>query len=218
MVALGHQGFTSKARARLTWSGSAIAAWISSGRPLSMKWSTFTSMKRASARTATGPCGPPDPADGRAVDLPPGDGGDLGLQVQHGVHRHGPHEVGLQPPGHRDDAQQPVQGAERLVERGGEHPAVGETGCTLVRGLDGELGGDAHALARPGLQVESVRLAPAASETVLVVRAEELAGCGRVRVPDRRGGVGRGRQRCVSSTHSRRPYPRGYPPVASWQA
>ena len=47
-------GFTSKARARRTWSGSSMAARISSGRPLSMKWSTLTSMKRASARTATG--------------------------------------------------------------------------------------------------------------------------------------------------------------------
>lgn len=54
----GH-GFTSKARARLTWSGSDMTAWISCGRPFSMKWSTFTSMKRASARTATGPSGPP---------------------------------------------------------------------------------------------------------------------------------------------------------------
>lgn len=52
-------GFTSKARARLTWSGSLMAASISSGRPFSMKWSTLTSMKRASARTATGPSGPP---------------------------------------------------------------------------------------------------------------------------------------------------------------
>ena len=34
-----------------------MAAWISAGLPLSMKWSTLTSMKRASARTATGPSG-----------------------------------------------------------------------------------------------------------------------------------------------------------------
>src|SRR5690606_28671426 len=54
----GH-GFTSKARARRTWSGSFMAAWISSWRPWSMKWSTLTSMNRASARTATGPSGPP---------------------------------------------------------------------------------------------------------------------------------------------------------------
>ena len=52
-------GFTSKARARRTWSGSSMAARISSGRPLSMKWSTLTSTNRASARTATGPSGPP---------------------------------------------------------------------------------------------------------------------------------------------------------------
>lgn len=52
-------GFTSKARTRRTLSGSFMAARISSGRPLSMKWSTLTSMKRASARTATGPSGPP---------------------------------------------------------------------------------------------------------------------------------------------------------------
>lgn len=56
---VAHQGFTSKARARRIWSGSDMAAWISSGRPLSMKCSTLTSMKRASARTATGPSAPP---------------------------------------------------------------------------------------------------------------------------------------------------------------
>lgn len=52
-------GFTSKARARRIWSGSLMAAWISWGRPWSVKWSTFTSMNSASARTATGPSGPP---------------------------------------------------------------------------------------------------------------------------------------------------------------
>src|SRR4051812_43675714 len=52
-------GLTSKARARRAWSGSSMAARISSGRPLSMKWSTLTSRNRASARTATGPSGPP---------------------------------------------------------------------------------------------------------------------------------------------------------------
>ncbi|CAM5250868.1 hypothetical protein SVIOM342S_03376 [Streptomyces violaceorubidus] len=52
-------GFTSKARARRSWSGSSMAARISSSRPLWTKCSTLTSMKRASARTATGPSGPP---------------------------------------------------------------------------------------------------------------------------------------------------------------
>ncbi|GAA3375807.1 hypothetical protein GCM10017750_14780 [Streptomyces racemochromogenes] len=78
-----------------------------------------------------------------------------------------------------------------------------ETGCSLVGGLDGELRRDAHALARPGLQVEPVRLAPAAAETVFVVRAEELPGRRGIGVPDRCGGIGRGRQRRVSSTHRR---------------
>src|SRR5690606_29181781 len=52
-------GFTSKARARRTWSGSSMAARITSARPWSMKWSTLTSVDGASARTATGPSGPP---------------------------------------------------------------------------------------------------------------------------------------------------------------
>ena len=57
------------------------------------------------------------PPGGRGVDLPSAHRGDLGLQVERGAHRHRPDEVGLQPPGHRDRPQQPVQRAERLVQR-----------------------------------------------------------------------------------------------------
>ncbi|GHF82992.1 hypothetical protein GCM10010504_59570 [Streptomyces griseus] len=73
---------------------------------------------------------------------------------------------------------------------------MGEAGGALVGGLHGELGGDAHAFTGPRHQVQSVRLSPAAAETVFVVRSEELAGGGRVGVPDRRDGVGRGCQSC----------------------
>lgn len=45
---------------------------------------------------------------------------------------------------------------------------------------------------RAGLQVESVGLLSATPETLFVVRPEELAGGGRVRVPHRRDGVGGG--------------------------
>ncbi|GGY78978.1 hypothetical protein GCM10010342_77940 [Streptomyces anulatus] len=73
---------------------------------------------------------------------------------------------------------------------------MGEAGGALVGGLHGELGGHAHAFTGPRHQVQSVRLSPAAAETVFVVRSEELAGGGRVGVPDRRDGVGRGCQSC----------------------
>lgn len=112
------------------------------------------------------------------------------------------------PAGHRDDTQQPVQRAERLVEGGGQNSAVGETGGALVRGAHRELGGDADAVLRASRQVQPVGLFVAASETVSVVRAEELTGCGGIGVPHGRYGVGGGRQSCRSTTHRRRPYPR----------
>src|SRR5690606_121728 len=52
-------GSPAKAGARRAGSGASMAARICSGRPLSMKWSTLTSLNSASARTATGPSGPP---------------------------------------------------------------------------------------------------------------------------------------------------------------
>ncbi len=48
----------------------------------------------------------------------------------------------------------------------------------------------------PRHQVQSVRLSSAAAETVFVVRSEELAGGGRVGMPDRLDGVGRRCQSC----------------------
>ena len=75
-------------------------------------------------------------------------------------------------------------------------PPWARPGAPWWAGLHGELGGDAHALAGPRREVQPVRLALAAAETVLVVRAEELAGGGGVRVPHRGDGVGRGCQSC----------------------
>ncbi|GAA2330134.1 hypothetical protein GCM10010431_61090 [Streptomyces kunmingensis] len=71
-----------------------------------------------------------------------------------------------------------------------------EAGRPLMGGAHGELGGDAHAVTGPRLQVQSVRLLAATAETVAVVRAEKLPGGGSVGVPYRRYGVGGGRQSC----------------------
>ncbi|GHF74584.1 hypothetical protein GCM10018787_24180 [Streptomyces thermodiastaticus] len=85
---------------------------------------------------------------------------------------------------------------------------MGESGGALVGGLHGELGGDAHAFPGPRLQMQAVRLVVTAPEACAVVRAEQFAGRGRVGVPHRRDGVGRGLKACGTTTHRRRPYPR----------
>lgn len=69
---------------------------------------------------------------------------------------------------------------------------MGETGGALVGGAHRELGGDADAVLRASRQVQPVGLFVAASETVSVVRAEELTGCGGIGVPHGRYGVGGG--------------------------
>ena len=61
-------------------------------------------------------------------------------------------------------------------------------------------------------------LSLAASETLPVVRSEELTWRGCVGVPHRRDGVGGRLQSCGSTTHSRRPYPRVKPTDAPCQA
>src|SRR5690606_23328294 len=155
-----------------------------------------------------GAVGAADAAGGGGVDLPPGHRRHLGLEVQRGAHGHRADEVGLQPAGHGDDAQQPVQGAERLVQGAGEHPAVREAGSALVGGLHDELRGDRHAFTGARLEVQAVGLVAAAAEALGVVRAEEFAGGGRVRVPHGFPGVGRGLKSWGITTHRRRPYPR----------
>ncbi|BFO16008.1 hypothetical protein SHKM778_23960 [Streptomyces sp. KM77-8] len=59
-------------------------------------------------------------------------------------------------------------------------------------GLHGELGGDRHAFTGAGGQVQPVGLLAAAAETLVIVRAQELAGGGGVRVAHRSHGVGGG--------------------------
>ncbi|GHA83908.1 hypothetical protein GCM10010512_14180 [Streptomyces thermoviolaceus subsp. thermoviolaceus] len=85
---------------------------------------------------------------------------------------------------------------------------MGEAGGALMGGLHGELGGDAHTLPGPRLQMQAVRLIVTAPEARAVVRAQEFAGRGRIGVPHRRDGVGGGLKACGNTTHRRRPYPR----------
>ncbi|GAB7060358.1 hypothetical protein JCM12681A_20680 [Streptomyces mexicanus] len=95
---------------------------------------------------------------------------------------------------------------------------MGEAGRALVGGLHGELGGDADAFPGPRLQVQAVRLLTTAPETRAVVRAEEFTGRGGVGVPYRLDGVGGRLKACGTTTHRRRPYPRGGPSRAPCQA
>ncbi|GHH26639.1 hypothetical protein GCM10018780_80200 [Streptomyces lanatus] len=67
-----------------------------------------------------------------------------------------------------------------------------ETGRSLMGGLHGELGGDAHAVPGPRLKMQPVGLLAATAETLAVVRAEKLTGSGSIRMPHRFHGVGRG--------------------------
>ena len=176
------------------WPGPRSPAAPARRTPLSTKCWSGTWMNRAAADTATGPSGASSRPIGAREHLAPLDPDDLRLDVQHGSDRHGAPEVALQPAGHRRARpSSQFSGAEDLVDRGGEQPAVGEARSTLMVLRRREHPGHAQPLPGGDLHVQAGRVLGSAAEAPAVVRRDRRAGGGRVRGPQRQDGIRRRR-------------------------
>ena len=117
-------------------------------------------------------------ADRTAEDLAPLDPDDGGLDVQRGPDGDRTPEVDLEPAGDGGRRQQPVERAQRVVERRGEQAAVREARGALVVVGDQERAVEREPLAREQLQVQPVLGVGSAAEAAGVVARDARAGRG----------------------------------------